>query len=68
MQYKDEYYVQVEGVGGERRASAEGQHPQGHEDLMNEVSFIAPECSESFFFFKDYIMCFLCLKLNLLRF
>ena len=51
MQYKDEYYVQVEGVGGERRASAEGQHPQGHEDLMNEVSFIAPECSESFFFF-----------------
>lgn len=50
VQYKDEYYVQVEGVGGERRASAEGQHPQRHEDLMNEVSFIAPECSESFFF------------------
>lgn len=30
----------TEGGGGETHASAEGQHPQGHKDLMNEVSFI----------------------------
>lgn len=28
------------GGWGETHASAEGQHPQGHKDLMNEVSFI----------------------------